>query len=259
MAKESNRRYDRWVSTHLPEKPAEPPSLLQRWHIRVRPREPRFDGHGRDVLADIRQMGLSHIEGVESSRIYFLLGRLAESDIRRIADGLLADAVVETFNVESGFSRRDDRGSAVEVHPRPGVMNPVALSAREAIRRLLRESGSTGATGARIDEVHTARRYRVVGARDAEELERIAVRILANDCIETWYLQAPGRQDPLPERLPEPVEQPFALRHVPIEKQTDEALARLSRKGHLFLSLREMHAIRDHFAALKRDPTDLEL
>lgn len=241
------------MNAHPPETANE---HLQRWHIRVRPREPRFDGHGRDVLADIRQMGLSHIEGIESSRIYFLRGRLAESDIRRIADDLIADAVVETFTVESGFSRRDDRAPTVEVHPRPGVMNPVALSAREAIRRWLRVSGSTGA---RIDEVQTARRYRVVGARDAEELEQIAVRVLANDCIETWYLQAPGRQDPLPERLPEPPEQPFTLRHVPIEQYTDKELVRLSREGHLFLSLREMHAIRDHFAALKRDPTDLEL
>ncbi len=244
------------MSTNLTGTADQHNQVSQQWHIRVRPRGPQFDGHGRDVLTDIRQLGLVHIEGVESSRIYFLSGRLAESDVRRIAQELVEDPVVETFTVALGFSGRDDRESAIEIHPRPGVMNPVAQSALEAIRRFL---GTSGSSGASVDEVQTARRYNVLGAKNAPELELIATRLLANDCIETWYVQGAGRNDPIPDRFLEPSERPFALRSVPIRRLTDDQLERLSREGHLFLSLHEMHTIREHFNRLGRDPTDLEL
>jgi phosphoribosylformylglycinamidine synthase len=39
----------------------------------------------------------------------------------------------------------------------------------------------------------------------------------------------------------------------------DDGLMTLSRDAHLFLSLDEMKAVRDHFSGLDRDPTDLEL
>ena len=53
---------------------------VQRWHIQVSPRRSDLDGHGRDVLADVRQIGLEHVEGVRSSRIYLLEGSLLETD-----------------------------------------------------------------------------------------------------------------------------------------------------------------------------------
>ena len=40
---------------------------------------------------------------------------------------------------------------------------------------------------------------------------------------------------------------------------SDKELRQLSREAHLFLSLEEMRVIRDHFAGLDREPTDLEL
>ena len=229
---------------------------VTRWHVRVEAENPRYDGHGRAVLADIHRLGLTHIEAVAASRIYFLTGPLEEADVRLVAHDLLADPVAEVHVIERGFSPRDGPSAAIEVHPRPGVMNPVALSTKAAVTRMLRKRGSVGS---RIDEVHTARRYRIIGARSAEELERIAGQVLANGCVETWYVQGLGREDRIPERFPAPPDRGFSLRRVSLRDLDDQALMRLSREAHLFLSLAEMHAIRDHFRALDRDPTDLEL
>lgn len=228
----------------------------QRWHIQVKPRRADFDGHGRDVLADVRQIGLQHVEGVRSSRIYLLEGRLLESDVRLLAEELLCDPVVEVFEVREGFARRYDVEGAVEVHPLPGVMNPAALSTLDAAGRLL---AAKGRSQARIEAVQTARRYLVLGAKSAAELEQIAARVLANDCIETWFIRGFARSDPIPDAFPTPRERPFELRHIPIRRLTDDELTRLSRETHLFLSLTEMRAIRDHFDKLQREPTDLEL
>ncbi len=226
------------------------------WHVRVRPRTPQLDGHARDVLADIRQIGFEGVESLRSSRIYFLVGYLAESDVRLIAEELFTDPVTETYDHRQGFSQRDDTNPAIEVHTLPGVMNPVAMSALEAARHLL---NARGGKMAKIDEVRTARRYEILGAQSVVDLECIAAKALANDCIETWYIDGFGRRDVIPDDLPTPPSRPFELRYVPMRSLSDDDLIRLSREAHLFLSLTEMREIRDHFDHRGRDPTDLEI
>lgn len=225
------------------------------WHVQVLPRRLALDGHGRDVLTDIRHIGLEHIESVRSTKIYFFDGRLTERDVTILARRLLADPVAETFTCRRGFSKREGGGDAIEVHPLPGVMNPVAISTLNAARMLLEAEGGH----ATIEQVQTARRYEITGARSIQELDRIASSLLANDCIETWYLQGHGRSDKIPESFPVPPTRPFELRTVAIRTLKDDKLAGLSREGHLFLSLEEMQTIRAYFADLGRDPTDLEL
>ncbi len=233
------------------------PSLdPRRWHIRVRPRAPELDGHARSVLADIHQIGLKHIREVRSSGIYLFEGRLNESEIRLLAEELLTDPVTERFECGQGFAGRHDDGPAIEVHPLPGVMNPAALSTTDAARRFLVNRGLPGAD---IVHVQTARRYEIIGATNDEDLDRIAAKALANDCIEKWYIQGFGRRDEIPDHSPAPPCKPYSIRRIRLAGLSDEELAHLSRNGHLFLSLEEMHAVRDHFAILGRDPTDLEL
>jgi phosphoribosylformylglycinamidine synthase len=229
------------------------PAAPHRFCIRVSPRTPALDGHGRDALADIHILGRAHIEAVRSGRLYFLEGALDEADARRLAAELFADPVAETASVTAGFSQRTSEHPAIEIHPLPGVMDPVALTALEAARRLL------GQRADRVTAVRTGRRYEVIGARTAEELATIATRVLANTGIEAVFVQGLGRTDKLPESFPTPPDKGFTLRTVTLRGLSDDELAKLSRQAHLFLSLEEMHAVRDHFAKLDRDPTDLEL
>jgi phosphoribosylformylglycinamidine synthase len=46
---------------------------------------------------------------------------------------------------------------------------------------------------------------------------------------------------------------------VPIRDLEDDALERMSRDAHLFLSLEEMQAIQAEIRRLQREPTDIEL
>lgn len=262
LAWEANARYSyarsgaarrrRMVSPSMPQSTDR---IVRRWHVEVRPRTPALDAHGRDMLAGVRQLGLRHVEGVLSSRIYLFQGGLLESDVRLLAERLLADPVAETFAHREGLSARGHEECVIEVHALPGVMDPPAMSAQDAARRLLHAEGRDVC----VDEVQTARRYVIVGARSHNELAKIASCVLANDCIERWFISGFGRRDTIPDAFPDPPLKPFQLRHVPLRDQSDEQLSRLSREGHLFLSSEEMRAIRDHFAKLGRDPTDLEL
>ena len=224
------------------------------WHIHVRPRSPRLDAHGREVLADVRQIGLKHVEAVASSKIYLLAGHLTADDVRLIAEELVTDSIAEACEFGPGLAPRRGDAPAVEVHRLPGVMNPAAMSTQEAAGRLLEARGD-----GTIDQIQTGRRYEFTGVRSADELDELAGEVLANDCIERWFVSGLGRNDPLPETFPSPPSAPFKLKHVAMRDLNDKQLKRLSREGHLFLSLEEMRTIRDHFAKLGRDPTDLEV
>jgi phosphoribosylformylglycinamidine synthase subunit PurSL len=236
-----------------------PAGLL--WRITVWPRRPELDSHGAAVLHDIRELGLPHAERVSSGRIFFMEGELDEPAVKRIAAELLADPITETFTLEGNASSSpagaapvsgERPGEAViEVHLKGGVMDPVASSTVSAIADMDVTSGPI--------EVATARIYRVSGLRSIDDAAFIARRLLSNDCIEDVYLSGFGRHDPRPSKLPHAPTRPFQLRHVALRELDDAGLAKLSREGHLFCSLDEMHTIQAHFRDLGRDPTDLEL
>jgi len=225
------------------------------WRIEVSPARPQLDAHGAALLKDVHELGLPHVRQVASSHLYFLEGGLDADGAERIGRELLTDAVTERMQLIRGGDDRhlpgDGFDACVEVHLKGGVMDVVAGSTLAAIADM----------GIDTEEVKvaTARLYRLTGVKSLEELEFIARRLLFNDCIEDVYLTGFGRHDPRPERLPVAPTRAFELRHVPIRELDADALKRLSRDAHLFLSVDEMRAIQNHYRDLGRDPTDLEL
>ena len=118
--------------------------------------------------------------------------------------------------------------SRIEVHLKPGVMDPVAASTEMAIRDM----------GLPVREVRTGRAFVIVGSVPREQLERIASRVLANGVIESLHFDAF-----IPEKFPAGQQYKLDVRRVPLLNLSDEQLQQLSREGHLFLSLTEMKAV----------------
>ncbi len=182
------------------------------------------------------------LTGASVARVYLVEGDLSPRDVSALGERLLADPVTE-----SASPGATDAGDAqvIEVHPLPGVMDPVAQSVRDTIREV---------TGAANDVlVSTGWRYDFRGLEPAQA-EDLARRLLANPVVHRIH-----RGAYLPDRLPRGHEYRFALRHIPIRDLTDDALTRLSREAHLFLSLDEMKAIQAEFRRVGREPTDIEL
>src|SRR5437764_398537 len=88
------------------------------------------------------------------------------------------------------------------------------------------------------------------GRRSPHLLRHIARRLLVNESIETGHFQPFT-----PAEFPKGHPYTFKLSYVAIRDLTDEQLLDLSRKGHLFLDLREMQAIQTYFREQQRDPT----
>jgi phosphoribosylformylglycinamidine synthase len=201
------------------------------------------DVHGQEVLHQVRDLGLSRVKGVESARLFYLDTAAPRADVERIARQLLTDPVVEQYRVSDG-SRAADGRPVVVVRRKPGVMDPVAASTLQAVADM----------GLEARRCATARKYYFSGKPTRKDLETAARAVLANGCIEDIeFADQPAHvfRDAPPYQ--------FKLITVPLLDADDEGLVRISREGGLFLNVREMLSIQEHFRSLGRDPTDVEL
>jgi phosphoribosylformylglycinamidine synthase II len=173
---------------------------------------------------------------------------LNRDQVAQIAAQLLADGVVEKTVIgqvgeralnepPSGMSR------VVHVLSKPGVTDPVAMSAAEAIADL----------GIDLQQIRTIRKYWLGDVSD-ETLDEIGTKILANDAIEQVVV---GPLELKELELGSTYE--FELKTDPIRELDDEQLLALSRKGQLYLKIAEMQTIQAYYRELDRDPTDIEL
>lgn len=196
------------------------------------------DPLGESVRQQISQFG-TDTGPIATYRIFLIDSEASASQIRRVTRELLIDPIVEESRaVTEGKSNR------IEIHLKPGVMDPVAASTEMAIRDM----------GIDVKQVRTGRAYVMERSIAREELQRIASRTLANGVIESIHFEPF-----IPQQFATGQEYGFKLRTVEIRKLTDDQLKKLSREGHLFLSLPEMKAVQNYFRDRNREPTDVEL
>ena len=207
-------------------------------------REPDADPTARSILDHARRIGAG-VSAVRTARVTLIEAELAEAAVTRIASQLLTDPVSQEATV--GIGDAAPQAVSVEIHCKPGVMDPVAQSTRDAVAAMVCDLPAD-----RI-EVRTGLRVDLVGA-DAQTARRIAAEALANTVIHDIH-DGPYT----PAQFPRGSRYDYALVHVPMCDLDDDALTRLSRKGHLFLSLEEMRAVQDYFRDSGREPTDVEL
>lgn len=220
------------------------------YRVEVRAVQAGDDPSGAGVLSEIRELGFGEVADVRTSRVFLLQGDeslLTREAVERIAREVLIDPVTETYGVGPEPSHAAEGARAIEVHLKPGVMDPVAASCEMAIADLLGLPAGTV-------QVRTGRKYTLVGHVHEDMLGLIAKRLLVNESIETGHFEAFT-----PAEFPRGHAYQFELRHVGIRELSDEGLMELSRRGHLFLDIREMQAIQAYFRELEREPTDAEL
>jgi phosphoribosylformylglycinamidine synthase len=243
------------------------------WEVDIYPAEGQPNRLAAQVAGDAADLGLAAELAVTAAYGYLIQGELSGDQVRRIADGLLADRVVERTvaapvgdavlaQLPAGLApertphaprdgarhaERDEYGGGgpwlVHVLPKPGVMDPVAQSVVAAIADF----------GLSAEAVRTLKKY-WIGGLPAERLDLLCAKILANDAIEQVVV---GPLSFAHLEVGSPYD--FKLQSVPIRGMDNAELQRLSQAGQLFLSLVEMQTIRDYFRKLDRDPTDVEL
>lgn len=200
-------------------------------------------GDGESAKQAALEAGVT-VASVSGTRVFFIDSPASEKEVREIALPLLVDPVVEEATLTAGGTAVNQAAGLLEIHLKPGVMDPVAGSTEMALRQ----------AGLAVNSVRTGRTFVFSPPPAAEQLTYLGSRVLGNSVIEAVHLKPF-----LPTTFPAPRIAPFELRHVPIRDLTDEQLKELSRNGHLFLNLTEMQAIQKWYREAGREPTDIEL
>jgi phosphoribosylformylglycinamidine synthase len=217
------------------------------YRIEVVQRPGVSDPHAEGLAHELKDFGISTVTKVEVRRIFLITSDADLSAIEHLAHQLLIDRVTQTGTivVNTPKSANPVAGAVtMEVHLQPGVMDPVALSTRQAIDRL----------DVKVADVRTARMVSFFGKLTDEQVSLIRSRIIANACIEDVIDGSAGAM-----AAPNAPEYRFELRTVPIRDLSDEELMALSKKSDLFLNLTEMQAIREYYRGIGREATDVEI
>jgi len=223
------------------------------WRFEVFNRSGFSDVHGNSVLEEIKELGISSVEAVQSAKVFLIeadpstaLGTGFDDDFaQRLGKELLTDPVCEEYYIgRSGPPAGLAKATLIEVHLKSGVTDPVAESVMTAIADM----------GMKAGNVRTARKYILLGDITQSRTDTIAKKILANDCIEVVIV---GNQ----AEPPSPHLKPYELQivHWPIRDLDDDGLIALSKEKDLFLNLVEMQTIQKYYRQLDRKPTDVEL
>ncbi len=218
---------------------------MTHWRFEVFNRPGFADVRGSSTLEEIREIGIDSVEAVQFAKVFLIDADFDESFAKRVARELLTDPVCEEYFIgRTAAPAGLAKATLIEVHLKSGVTDPVAESVTAAIADM----------GGRVENVRTARKYVLLGNLDRTEIETIAKKVLANDCIEVCVIG----NDAEP---PSPHLEPYRLEivHWPIRDLDDAALVALSKEKDLFLNLTEMKTIQQYYRRLGREPTDVEL
>ena len=217
------------------------------WEVDVWPADRATDHAAREVVTGATELGIVGCDRARTAAGWLIEGELSRDDVERLAACLLADPVTESFVVDEAAAPRlvqpaDGLATVVHVLPRTGVTDPAGLTAQQA----------AAALGHRVI-VRSMKKY-WLPAIGAADVERLANRHLANDAIQdvvvgplTIASLAGGRT------------WTFTQETIRLTGLDDDALEQLSRTRCLALTVRELHGVRDHFAAAGRDPFEIEL
>ncbi len=229
---------------------------MKQWRFEVFNRSGFSDVHGKSVLDDIEELGVTCVEAVQSAKVFLIeadpstpstgLGTgFDDAFAMRVAKELLSDPVCEEYYI--GRSKAPAglaKATLIEVHLKSGVTDPVAESVMAAIADM----------GVKAANVRTARKYVLLGEIKKNQADIIAKKVLANDCIEDCII-GDEAEPPSPHLKPYELE----IVHWPIRDLDDKGLMALSKEKDLFLNVVEMRTIQEHYRALGREPTDVEL
>lgn len=195
-------------------------------------------------------LGMTTLEGVRVSDLYFLRGSLDLPTVHRLAQVLLHDPVIEAYDITTLTAAAGDADQpvhgrhVVEVALHPGVTDSVAETVWQAAQLL-------GVRG--LEQVATAQRYTFLGQVEPAALEQVARELLANATIQTFVIDRAITPPFVGGQADDTVEQ------IELRAARDDELLAISRERRLALDLAEMRAIQAYFQAQGREPSDVEL
>ncbi|KKT24469.1 MAG: Phosphoribosylformylglycinamidine synthase 2 [Candidatus Nomurabacteria bacterium GW2011_GWF2_43_8] len=195
---------------------------------------------------------------------YLIAHKFENGKILKIAEAL-TNPIIEELSINK-FPKVKSFAYAIEIGFLPGVTDNAGQTAKETICDLFHLKDSSDLA------VYTSKIFLIYESVNRKGVEKIAFS-LHNPLIERAYIASFAeikKNGDLPRKAPRVIlEKRIPIIKVPLTNMSGEELQRIgkegimeengARRGPLALDLLSMKVIQEHFAKLKRDPTDIEL
>ncbi len=218
------------------------------YRIEVRCRPNQIDPRATNVARNAESFLKISDVTIRSADIYLVEGGFESRELTALAESLLADPVIQEYEILKDANGRTSTNSLpakmIEVHPLPGVMDPVAISVESSIRTLFGKDAA----------VRTGVQYEFDESTASGDIDEIANRLLSNPIVHEIH-----REAYLPNSIPKGHQYEMEVRSIPICDLDEASLEAMSREAHLFLSLEEMQAVQKYYQEMGREPRDVEL
>jgi phosphoribosylformylglycinamidine synthase len=221
--------------------------------------KPEFrDARGENIRQHVEALGVTGLQAVSVTDLYFLQGNLNDDIIQQIVNTLLYDPVVEqaTWRLLDSLDVNNSavggrRSAVIEVTLLPGVTDSVAESLLQGARMI-------GLAG--LEQAASGQRYTLTGPIEEQATQRIAARLLTNEVIQSYSLNRPI-PPPFAPLLSSPQIRAAhdKVEIIPLTKASEAELELLSQTRRLSLDQAEMQAIQAYYRREGREPTDVEL
>jgi phosphoribosylformylglycinamidine synthase len=214
-------------------------------HICVTPRTDRKPNAGQDLLQEANELGYDQIKNILPSRLFWLPEDV-DDHLEQIATDVVSDPIVERYHIndvpDNPFG---EHAHSLVVRRKPGVMDPVALSLKQALNDL----------EIHIDHTRTGQFYWIDTPENDEYVRSFALDVLANDVIEDLHSGTPEL-----DAFPDPEPYSFDKQTFPMRDASLDTIREWNRKNLWSLNDRELETIQSYFNDVEeRDPTDLEV
>ena len=217
------------------------------WALEIIPHDQGVDPQARALRQILHDLGV-HLAGVTHGRLYLISGPQSPQ-LHAAVEKLCLDAIIADSRMAVSATPDDDW--LIETLPQSGVTDAEGDSLAEALAR-------DGFPGIRARAGH---RYHIEGAIEPRTVAAAAHQ-LAHVVVErvAWW-PGPCPVDPgwwggafMSDAATDPT-----VETIPIRGLDANELRDLSARKLLSLPLQDLEAVRDHYDALGRDPTDVEL
>jgi phosphoribosylformylglycinamidine synthase len=176
------------------------------------------------------------IDGLAVADIVFVDGELTTEQLHTL-HAVLVDPLLQRGSWDP------PNGSAIEVALKPGVTDGTATAVRHAADRL----------GIPVIVAASGLRVEFPEPCDPAVADEVVCRLVANPIVEQWV---EGTIEP---QFPDRDAVPHAAVRIDVAAMDDDGLVRLDRERSLSLDPEELVVLRDHYAALGRAATDVEI
>ncbi|MDX2380948.1 MAG: AIR synthase-related protein, partial [Acidimicrobiia bacterium] len=180
--------------------------------------------------------GGAPIQGLAVADVIFIDGELTIEQLHAL-HAVLVDPLIQRGSWDS------PNGSGVEVSLKPGVTDSIAGAVHHAADRL----------GLPVSTAASALRVEFHQPIEPSIADTIVARLVANPIVEQWV---EGTIEP---QFPDRNARPHAAARIDVASLDAAGLDALDRERSLSLDPEELIALRDHYAVLGRDATDVEI